>query len=96
MKTAIRSANTQELQAEIAEYKKLKHSELVNEEFGRKEYIEKLSIQQARIKFKIRSCMIQHVKMNQKNYKQYEETLWRCDECGLQDTNTHLVWCRCR
>ena len=73
VKAAIRSANTQELQAEIAEYKKLKHSELVNEEFGRKEYIEKLSIHQARIKFKFRSA-------DSRKQNNSFHTLGRCED----------------
>ena len=25
--------------------------------------------------------------------KIYEDALWRCEDCGLQDTNSHLLWC---
>ena len=64
-----------------------------NEQFERKNYIRKLNLQQARTKFKYRCSMTQHVKMNQKNNQQYAEALWRCEECGLQDTNSHLVYC---
>ena len=94
VKTAINAANAMELKHEITEkYKKLKNSDLVNEEFSRKEYLKKLNIQQARTKFKFRCSMTQHVKMNQKSNPQYAESLWRCEECGLQDTNSHLLWC---
>ena len=94
VKTAINTANAMELKHEINEkYKKLKNSELVNEEFSQKEYLRKLNIQQARTKFKFRCSMTQHVKMNQKSNPQYAESLWRCEECGLQDTNSHLLWC---
>ena len=37
--------------------------------------------------------MTQHVQMNQKSSPHYAENLWRCEECGLQDTNSHLLWC---
>ena len=94
VKKAINTANAMELKHEINEkYKKLKNSDLVNEESSRKEYLRKLSIQQARTKFKFRCSMTQHVKMNQKSNPQYAESLWRCEECGLQDTNSHLLWC---
>ena len=94
VKKAIVAANSRELKQEIVEkYKKLKNSDLVSEEFGRKEYLKKLNIHQARTKFKFRCSMTQHVKMNQKSNPQYAESLWRCEECGLQDTNAHLLWC---
>ena len=31
--------------------------------------------------------------MNQKSNKEYAEKLWKCEECGKQDTNSHLLWC---
>ena len=94
VKNAVTKANTEELKHEIKEkYKKLEKSDLVKEEFGRKEYLKVLNIQQARTKFKFRCSMTQHVKMNQKGNEQYAKALWRCEECGLQDTNSHLLWC---
>ena len=76
VKEAIRKANEKELKEEItSKYKKLMKSELVEEEFGRKEYIGKLNLQQARTKFKFRSSMTQHVRMNQKSNKEYSEKL---------------------
>ena len=94
VKEAIRKANEKELKEEItSKYKKLMKSELVEEEFGRKEYIGKLNLQQARTKFKFRSSMTQHVRMNQKSNKEYADKLWKCEECGKQDTNSHLLWC---
>ena len=95
VKKAITKANSDELKDEIVNrYKKLKKSDLANEEFGRKEYIKNLNLQQARTNFKFRSSMTQHVKMNQKNNQEYADALWRCDECGMQDTNAHLLWCK--
>ena len=94
VKEAILAANQEQLKQEIKEkYKKLKNSELAKETFGRKSYIKDLNLQQARTKFKFRCLMTQHVKMNQKSNKTYEDALWRCEDCGLQDTNSHLLWC---
>ena len=94
VKEAISKANSDELKDEITnKYKKLKKSELEGEDFGRKEYIKNLNLHQARTKFKFRSSMTQHVKMNQKNNKEYAEEMWKCNECGMQDTNAHLLWC---
>ena len=94
VKRAIQTVNEDELKEEIRKkYKKLMKSDLVDEEFGRKKYISNLNLQQARTKFKFRSSMTQNVKMNQRNNKEYADKLWKCDECGQQDTNTHLLWC---
>ena len=94
MKEAIIKANSDELKDEITnKYKKLNKSELEGEDFGRKDYIKNLNLHQARTKFKFRSSMTQHVKMNQKNNKEYAEEMWKCNECGMQDTNAHLLWC---
>ena len=91
---AIVEANGKELKADIIErYKKLKTSELAREEFSRKDYMKDLDLQQARTKFKFRTSMTQHVKMNQKNNEQYAAELWKCEECGRQDTNLHLLSC---
>ena len=94
VKKAIKEENSKELKSEICEkYKKLKNSELAKEEFGRKSYVKDLDLHQARTKFKFRTSMTQHVKMNQKNNEEYAARLWKCDECGLQDTNLHLLSC---
>ena len=94
VKKAVLEANSSELKSEISEkYKKLKNSELAKEEFGRKSYIRDLDLQQARTKFKFRTSMTQHVKMNQKSNEEYAATLWKCEECGRQDTNLHLLSC---
>ena len=71
----------------------MKNSELLNEDFERKDYINKLDLQQARTMFKYCSSITQHVKMNQKSNKAYVDALWRCKECGQQDTNSLVLWC---
>jgi hypothetical protein len=45
-------------------YKKLNHYELASEKFELKPYMTKLDMNQARLKFRIRSCMTRTVKMN--------------------------------
>ena len=55
--------------------------------------VKNLDLQQARTKFKFRTSMTQHVKHNQKNNESYAAALWKCEECGLQDTNLHLLTC---
>ena len=34
-----------------------------------------------------------HLKMNYKGNPSYENSLWKCSECGNQDTSSHLLWC---
>ena len=94
VKNAVSEANSKEIKGEITEkYKKLKKSELSKEEFGRKEYIKCLTLQQSRTMFKHRCAMTQHVKMNQMSNPAYAADLWKCEECGQQDTNTHVLLC---
>ena len=49
--------------------KKLKNSELSKVDFGRKDYIKNLDLQQARTKFKYRNSMTQHVSTTKKTRK---------------------------
>ena len=37
--------------------------------------------------------MTEHTKMNMKNDPEYRKSLWKCDDCGKQDSNQHLLWC---
>ena len=93
VKKAVFDENEMELKEDIKRYKKLVDSELGREQFGRRPYIKELNITKSRNIFKYRSSMTQHVKMNQKSNKEYSRTLWKCNQCGRQDTNSHLLWC---
>ena len=37
--------------------------------------------------------MSRFVKMNYKGDKKYEKQLWKCDECKLMDSESHILWC---
>ena len=53
-----------------------------------KSQLKKMSMVDARIKFRIRSKMINDVKMNQQSDKANARKLWKCSECW---TLTHKV-----
>ena len=72
-------------------YKKLEHSKHADEAFGSKDYIRKLNIPDARLKFSLRAKMTRTVQMNFKGEKQYKNNGWKCNICGELDTQEHLV-----
>lgn len=63
MKFAIIKRNENELKDSFLTYKKLRNSDLINENFGRKEYLSSLPMRMARVKFSYRCSMMKHVKM---------------------------------
>ena len=66
---------------------------MVNEEFGVRGYVKELPVYEARIMFKHRCMMTEHVKMNFKNNSEYSKKLWKCDECLKMDSESHLLIC---
>ena len=72
-------------------YKKL-HWE--SETYGKKDYIDKMNVEQIRLMFRYRTEMFEAAKFNFKNTKEYQESLWLCDSCETAiSTNTHVLWC---
>ena len=93
VKKAVLKTNEEELKEDIMNYKKLRSSPMASEEFFRRPYISSLTLKKCRTMFKFRSSMTEHVKMNQKSNPAYSKDLWKCEECGNQDLNSHLLWC---
>ena len=85
--------NEKRLKKEMMKSKKLKNSELVQENFKTRSYIYELSLSEARILFKFRSQMTQYVKMNFSHNTQYSKTQWKCNDCHRMDSENHLLWC---
>ena len=78
----------------MMKYEKLKSSDLVEESFGTKPYLKNLSVHQARIIFKKRVSMMQHVKMNYMSDINYMKSMWLCDSCQTCiDSMDHVLWC---
>ena len=94
VKRNVMDGNAKELKADLLKYKKLEESEVLKEEFGRQPYIQQLDLANTRTKFKFRTKMTQHVKMNFSSSTLYTEDLWRCDSCrNMIDTQSHVLWC---
>ena len=61
---AITKQNKQDILEKMKSYKKLEHSKHAKEAFGSKDYIRKLNIPDARLKFSLRAKMTRTVQMN--------------------------------
>ena len=73
-------------------YKKLNHYELDSEKFELKPYMTKLDMNQARLKFRIRSCMTRTVKMNFASDPGYKNQLWSCSHCPNVEMNNSIIY----
>ena len=94
VKKALREANSKDLRTKMLKYEKLKNSELVSEDFGTKSYVKTLSVRDARVIFKKRVSMTQHVKMNYMSDLRYAKSMWLCDSCETSiDSMNHVLWC---
>ena len=51
------------------------------EEYERKEYLEKMKLSEARTMFRIRTRMIKCA-MNQSSERATRDSLWQCNKCG--------------
>ena len=79
-----------ELREKMKKYQKLQ--DVIEEDYGKKSYLDEMSSKDAKLWFRVRSKMIK-CKMNFSSDKKNRETLWLCD-CGCIDTQSHLMWCR--
>ena len=93
VKKAIYKENEKEIRKAASSYKKMKNQIKVDEPFSCKDYLQNLTISQARILFSHKYSMTENIKMNYKGNPSYENSLWKCSECGNQDTSSHLLWC---
>ena len=94
MKKAIYKENENEIRKSASSYKKMKNKIKVDEPFGCKDYLQNLPISQARILFNHKYSITENIKMNYKGNPSYANSLWKCNECGNQDTSSHLLWCK--
>ena len=74
-------------------YKKLDFETLAAEKFERKEYLNKLNLADARLRFSLRAKMTKTVQMNFKGDKKYTQNQWKCQDCQIPDTQDHIVRC---
>ena len=59
----------------------------------KKTYLKELTLSKARMKFKIRTSMVD-VKFNYKNDKRHMSDLWKCDSClSAIESQNHVLHC---
>ena len=71
---------------------KLKDGPMIHDKFEEKEYLSKMSMFNARIMFRIRS-KTNEAQMNKQSDKNNAKNLWKCQECGNINTQSHIIWC---
>ena len=82
-----------DLREEIKKLEKLVESKMSDEMFETKSYLKNMTLENARVKFKIRTEML-NLKFNYKHMPQNEKTLWQCDSCQSSiETQSHIMWC---
>ena len=91
VKKAVMGENEKELRKDLAKSKKAKEFE--DEQFETKSYFKELNLIQARLIFKQRTKMMQHIKMNYPSDPLYIKEMWKCDWCSCISTQSHILWC---
>ena len=92
VKQVIWKKNENELKSRLKEYSKLKGEDILEEDFEKKDYIKSMVLQDSRKMIRIRSKTTR-AKMNMKSNENFSRDLWRCDDCGNLDTQSHILWC---
>ena len=65
---------------------------LKEESYGQKDYLDQLTLSEARTLFRVRTRMIK-CKMNQSGDRKNKASLWKCGECGYIDSQSHIIHC---
>ena len=90
---AVENKSQNILRKEFMTFTKLKNLEMNDtDKFKAEDYVNDMSLRNARTFFRVRSHMID-VKMNQKSNKTYASELWKCDYCFSLDSQSHIMWC---
>ena len=91
MKKQVNNECEKELGEEIKIYKKLEEIDFESESFEEKLYLRELKLSQGRVKFKLRSLMLE-IKNNFKG--EYRKTNLECEACEEAiETQAHLLIC---
>ena len=85
---AVERKNEREIKEKIRRYEKLEI--MKDEEDSKKEYLEQLTLSEARTLFRVRTRMVK-CKMNQSGDKKNKSSLWKCGECGFIDSQAHII-----
>ena len=65
---------------------------LKGEEYQLKDYLKEMSMKESRMFFRIRTRMIT-CKLNQSSDTCNKASLWRCEDCGYVDSQSHIIHC---
>ena len=91
---AILKENKTQLLHEIqTKYKKLDYEQLKNENFEIKDYMKNLRLGNARLKFRIRTKMVENIAFNFSSDPVHVSRLWRCTHCDNMDSQSHVLVC---
>ena len=90
VKEAIEKKYGKELKEKIDKLEKLEI--MKGEDYGQKDYLSELSMEEARMHFRVRTRTIK-CKLNQSNDKGNKSSLWKCRACGYIESQTHLLHC---
>ena len=89
--SAIRNVEESRLKEIILVKSKLKDGPMATENFEQKEYLTTMKLPESRVKFQLRSKMLD-AKMNYS--AQHEKELWKCDSCrSAIESQSHLLFC---
>ena len=79
-----------DLQEKIKTMKKLKNGPLNGETFHTKDYLNDMTVEEARVNFKLRTQMLD-VKFNYSHDPHFKKELWRCDSFERSiETQSHI------
>ena len=93
VKKAVVSDCERELMEQIRASSKLRSGDMINEKFGKKEYINELKPGDARQIFKYRSSMYD-VQWDYRSNPKYSSDLWKCSSCASAiETQQHVLFC---
>ena len=93
----VKEALTNEIENDLLtstdKLKKIKDGPMKKEFFEKQPYIKDMTLNDARLNFKIRTHMLD-VKFNYKNDPKFSSELWRCDSCQTCiESQDHVLWC---
>ena len=90
IKEAVEKKNGMELKERINKLDKLEA--MKEEKYEQRDYLSKLSLENARMLFRVRTKTVK-CKMNQSSEPQNKNSLWKCSACGYVETQTHILHC---
>ena len=84
VKKAIEDKEKDEVIKKLHKCSKLKGDSILDETFGKKKYLESMSLVESREMFRIRSKTTK-TKMNMKSNEKFSRELWKCEDCHNKD-----------